>query len=887
MKETSDYAEPSPGVVPVNALFRRHELEALLHTSRVLASSLDLPQCLQAIVAQAAAVSGIPTVRLFLLDDETRLLRCWIGVGLPIEVEQDVTVQVGEGLSGQVAATRRPLAVSDMRQDPRLRFPDYAQRHGRVSFLGLPVVYGDHLLGVLVFNTPEPRTYTDDEMALLTAFAQLAAAAIHHAEIHEAASLELRERRQAEAALSRREQAYRSLTENLPDLIARFDPALRCIYLNARLEAEIGIPSADALGRAPRQLGFPPGRADLWEDALQAACRDGQIHTVEYHVATPRGDRDYETRVVPERGSDGALDTLLLITRDMTERKAAEHALAERTGQLEAVRAITIEITRELDLDRLLELIVRRAVELVGGAAGAVILWENATQSLVPRAWHGCGEWISSVRGRLGEGLTGTVALRRQGMCVNDYVASPYASLALLEHVPVAAALSEPLLYQDRLLGVVVLYHVEAGKTFADHHQDLLALLAAQAAIAIENARLFADGRRSYQELQRAQEQLIQTEKLRALGQMSAGMAHDLNNVLAAVLGQVELLQIQATNPDVQECLRTLEMAARDGAHIIRRLQDFGRRHPSQPLAPIPLSAVVEQALEITRPRWKNEPQRRGVAVEVRTSLRHLPPVLGDEAEIREVLMNLVLNAVDAMPGGGALEITGRLVDSDRGTEAGRQWVELYVTDTGTGMTEEVRRRIFEPFFTTKGVHGSGLGLSVVYGIMERHGGHIAVASVPGQGSTFTLRFQVATGPATQEADRGGARAPVSRRILLVDDEPHVRKTMAGLLRSAGHTVVEAEGSLVALNRLAEQPVDLVLTDLGMPDMNGIELAQTIKLQSPTLPVVILTGWGNRSVRHELTRGTLDAVLGKPVGRDELLACVEACVQDTDVPRTD
>jgi len=127
----------------------------------------------------------------------------------------------------------------------------------------------------------------------------------------------------------------------------------------------------------------------------------------------------------------------------------------------------------------------------------------------------------------------------------------------------------------------------------------------------------------------------------------------------------------------------------------------------------------------------------------------------------------------------------------------------------------------------------------------------------------------------------------VTRRILLVDDEPHVRKTIAGLLRSAGHTVVEAEGSLAALNRLAEHPVDLVLTDLGMPDMNGIELAQTIKLQSPTLPVVILTGWGNRAVRHELTRGTLDAVLGKPVGRDELLACVEACVRDADAPRTD
>jgi PAS domain S-box-containing protein len=850
----------------------------------VLVSSRELAQNLQAIVAQAAVVSGIPTVRLFLLEDDGRLLRFRVGVGLPVEAEQDLAVPVGEGLSGQVAATRLPLAVADMRQDPRLRYPDFAQRHGRVSFLGLPVMHENCLFGVLVFNTPEARTYTDDEMALLAAFAQLAAAAIHHVQVHEAVHVELRERRQAEAALSRREKEYRSLTENIPDFIARFNPALHCIYVNARLEAELGIPAAEALGKTPRQLGFPPDRADLWEDAIQSALRDGQIHTIEYHLLTPNGLQDYETRVVPERGPDGTVETLLVITRNMTDRKTAERALAERTRQLEAVRAISIEVTRELDLGRLLELIVRRAVELVRSAAGAVILWDDASQSLVPRAWHGCGDWIADTRGRLGEGLTGTVALRRQGILVNDYAVSPYASLALLEHVPVVAALSEPLIYQDRLLGVVILYHVESGRTFADHHHDLLALLAAQAAIAIENARLFADGRRAYQELQRAQEQLIQTEKLRALGQMSAGMAHDLNNVLAAVLGQVELLQLQVANPDVQDCLRTLEMAARDGAHIIRRLQDFGRRHPSQPLTPVPLSSVVEQAVDITRPRWKNEPQRRGVAVEIRTSVRHLPPVLGDDAEIREVLTNLILNAVDAMPAGGALEITGRVVDSDGGPDSGRQWVELYVTDTGAGMTEDVRRRVFDPFFTTKGVHGSGLGLSVVYGIMERHGGHIAVASVPGQGSTFTLRFQVATGPVTPKRDRASAQAAVSRRILVVDDEPHVRKTIVGLLRSAGHTVVEAEGSMAALSRLAETPVDLVLTDLGMPDMNGIELAQTIKLQAPTLPVVLLTGWGNRAVRQELTRGTLDSVLGKPVGREELLACVESCGKGEDEP---
>jgi CheY-like chemotaxis protein len=267
------------------------------------------------------------------------------------------------------------------------------------------------------------------------------------------------------------------------------------------------------------------------------------------------------------------------------------------------------------------------------------------------------------------------------------------------------------------------------------------------------------------------------------------------------------------------------------------------------------------------------------VGIEVRTAVEHLPPVLGDDAEIREVLTNLILNAVDAMPAGGSLEITGRVVESDGGHEERQSWVEVYVTDTGTGMAEEVRRRVFDPFFTTKGVHGSGLGLSVVFGIMERHGGHIDVASVPGQGSIFTLRFQIAHGAGGRAPSGAKTPSSVCRRILLVDDEPHVRETIAELLRSAGHTVIEAEGAVAGLTRLAESPVDLVLTDLRMLDMNGIEFARTIKRQTPTLPVVLLTGWGNRSIGPESEQGVVDAVLGKPVGLAELLNCVDACVR--------
>jgi PAS domain S-box-containing protein len=243
-----------------------------------------------------------------------------------------------------------------------------------------------------------------------------------------------------------------------------------------------------------------------------------------------------------------------------------------------------------------------------------------------------------------------------------------------------------------------------------------------------------------HEALQRAQVERVQSEKLRALGQITGGIAHNLNNVLAIVLGQVELLKAQAGEPEVQRRLRILRTAATDGVHVIRRLQGSAR-WPSASLIPCNLTALVQEAVELTRPRWQDVPQRCGVVIDVRTILEAHPPILGHPVEIREVLINLIFNAVDAMPQGGLLTLA---------QYATPEGVALTVSDTGVGMTDEVRQHVFEPFFTTKKGRGTGLGLFLVYGIMQRHGGHIEVTSVPDKGTTFTLSFRTARpeGPA-------------------------------------------------------------------------------------------------------------------------------------------
>jgi CheY-like chemotaxis protein len=231
---------------------------------------------------------------------------------------------------------------------------------------------------------------------------------------------------------------------------------------------------------------------------------------------------------------------------------------------------------------------------------------------------------------------------------------------------------------------------------------------------------------------------------------------------------------------------------------------------------------------------------------------------------MREALTNLIFNAVDAMPQGGILTLAGSATSDE---------VSLAITDTGVGMTEEVCARVFEPFFTTKGLQGSGLGLAVVYGIMERHGGRIAVTSALGQGTTVTLTFQIAR--EAEAASGPPGLVPVTpRRLLIIDDDPMVRQTVVSLLRAAGHSVVEADGGAAGLVRLAETPMDCVLTDLGMPEMTGWDVARAVRTLHPNLPIVLLTGWGEQAAGEADHHGLVDRVLGKPVRLEELLRVI-------------
>jgi signal transduction histidine kinase len=449
----------------------------------------------------------------------------------------------------------------------------------------------------------------------------------------------------------------------------------------------------------------------------------------------------------------------------------------------------------------------------------------------------------------------------------------------------VTSCFATPLRAGDQTVGILQCL-TSRPSGFTSEQVQLLYLVADLLGPAASNCQLYGRLRDTYETLRTTQEQLIRTEKLRAIGELASGMAHDFNNSLCGVLGFVEMAlmdhRLSSTSRGHLELART---CALDAAQTVRRVQDFARaRRQKTSYQLLDLNHVVKETVELTRPKWESLERSRGlpITLELRTEAR--APVMGNAAELREALTNLVFNAVDAMPQGGTLTVTTCSEDDK---------VFLSVRDTGVGMSVGVRQRLFEPFFTTKGEHGNGLGLSVTFGIIQQHGGEITVISEVDEGSAFTIRLPAA--PAENgHHDSDSAKAnshlgnPIaspasanaaggkSLHVLVVEDEEPICRLLTTVLSTLGHQphVVQTAGE--ALRDFAAQPFDVVLTDMGLPDLSGEEVARAVSERVPGIPVVLLTGWADQIHSEARAMTGVTQILGKPVTIERLAETLRA-----------
>ncbi len=424
-----------------------------------------------------------------------------------------------------------------------------------------------------------------------------------------------------------------------------------------------------------------------------------------------------------------------------------------------------------------------------------------------------------------------------------------------------------------RAVGEEVIYDVSLIPVQSDNGLSGLLLLLFEVTELVA-ARQEADAARKDAEdaltsVRAAQSQMVQMEKMRAVGELAQGVAHDINNALMAVLGYTELAEDDLEEPEaLANHLATIKKAALDASSTVQRLNRFAKRGIVTHADQTDINEVVTDVVQMTRPRWRDAAQKEGRVYKVETQLAELPPILGDPSGLREVLMNMIHNALNAMPEGGSLTLSTR-------TTVDKQ-VEIEIADTGLGMTPEVMNRIFEAFFTTRGVEGTGLGLAMSWGIIQRHGGTIDVESEPGKGTRFFIRLPLSLTERREAAPVTPVAAPADAPgtpILVVDDEPMIAGVLSSILGRHGYRVTLVNSGQEALEKLRAPGSDfqLVTTDHGMPGMNGLQLVAEIKRTHPHLPVLLLTGWGESVLQTNVPEAMPDAVLGKPINQADLL----------------
>jgi signal transduction histidine kinase/CheY-like chemotaxis protein len=645
-------------------------------------------------------------------------------------------------------------------------------------------------------------------------------------------------------AFARHEPPYRvtAVDGGAACLAALADRPIALLVLDYRLGGETGL---DVLARVRAREFRVPAVIVTGQGSEQVAAE-----------ALRAGAADYVVKAAGYRDSLPAVAASVLARHHEALLTAGAHQDAcRRLRETEALLALSRALTPTLEYRPLLGAITDAATAACQMERCGLYLWEDGrivqARGVSAATARLDGRPVNSVP------VIADVARRGEPIVIEAPAVDP---LRRFGGTP-RAMLVLPLACGAEVVGALVLETMEGPARITEDQVRFGAAIAAQVALGVENARRCRDAHQALAERSTADERLVRGETLRALGELAAGTAHHLNNLLAVVVGRTELLLGRDVSAPIRRPLELILRAARDGAEVVRRIQEFARtKHPDAWEA-VSLDEVAQDVLEMTRFRWRDGACAEGLTIDAVHHPGGVPPVAGHAASLREVVTNLVLNAIEALPGGG--HITMR-------TWAEGGTVALSVADDGVGMPPDVLRRAQEPFFTTKGVKSTGLGLSVNYGIVKRHNGTTTIESAVGRGTTVTLRLP-AHAPLIRAPEPAAPKPAQGLRIMVVDDEDTVRRTLAALVEADGHVAIAVSSGREALARLERDAhADVLITDLGMPEMTGWQLAAAVRRRWPTLPIGLVTGWGTDPAGPSEDGATPDFLLPKPVGREEL-----------------
>ena len=703
-------------------------------------------------------------------------------------------------------------------------------------------------------------------------------------------STDITERKRADMAIRESEERTRLIVNTALDAVITTDGEGVVTGWNPQAEVIFGWSGQDMVGRSLKETIIPVAHREAHERGLQHYRDNGGGAVFQKRIemtALHRQGHEFpiELAITPMRL--GGRIFFSAFVRDITERKQAEQKLRTQLARLDLLGRTTRAIGERQDLPSIFQAVIRSLEDHLPVDFGCVCHYDALANTLTVTS---VGIKSLPLALELAMSEQARIPIDQNGLsrCVHGQlvyepdlseVAFPFPQR--LARGNLRALVAAPLLAEGKVFGVLMVGR-RTGHSFSSTDCEFLRQLSEHVGLAAQQSQLYATLQRAYEDLRQTQQAVLQQERLRALGQMASGIAHDINNAISPVTIYAEMLleHESGLSPEGREELKTIQRAIEDVAATVSRMREFYReRGPQLTLAEVELNRLVEQVVNLTRARWSDMPQQRGIVIRMQTELAAgLPLIMGVESEIREALTNLVFNAVDAMPAGGTLTLRTRatLGQAASGGKPSRPpKVQVEVSDTGVGMDEETRRRCLEPFFTTKGERGTGLGLAMVYGMVQRHSAELEIESTVGGGTTMRLNFAPATAEGGVTESGTAPIMPPRVNILIVDDDPVLLKSLCAVLEKDGHHVVAANGGQEGIDVfrtavLRGTVFAVVFTDLGMPHVDGRQVAEAIKAASPATPVVLLTGWGQRLVAGDDLPPHVDRVLGKPPKLSEI-----------------
>ena len=702
--------------------------------------------------------------------------------------------------------------------------------------------------------------------------------------------IDITEHRETVEQLRENRARFKTLAESLPQMIWTCLRDGHTDYLSRQWLDYTGRSESQQLGLGWLEQVHPDDRVKVHTEWSRVVAT-GDTYDISFRIRRFDGVyRWFKTRAVPLRDPAGRILKWFGSNTDIEDFVVAERKLKVQLERMQLLDRTTQAIGAHQELRKVFEVVLHSIEDNLGVDFVSLCTYQAEPEQLTVSC---VGERSAVLAREIGVAEQARIEVDENSLkrCVHgqlvyepDIESLRFPFPARLVSAGLRSMVAAPLMVESEVFGVMLVAKRRVD-AFSSDDCEFLRQLGSHVALAAHQARLYEALQGAYQDLRQTQQTVMQQERLRALGQIASGIAHDINNALspAALYAESMLVHEPALTDRSREQLAVIQRAIDEVAQTVQRMRAFylprGMEHT---LAPVNLNQILMQVIDLTRARWSNIPLERGIVIRVESDLdADLPHILGAENEMRDGFTNLVLNAVDAMPDGGIITLRTRHAPRDH-------QVVVEVQDTGIGMSETTRSRCLEPFFTTKGERGTGLGLPAVFGMVQRHGGDFEIDSELGRGTTMRMIFPCAPSGMTASEQQLVA-SPRPLRLLLVDDDPLLLRSLRDALELDEHEVVTADGGQAGIDAFAHamkagERFDAVITDLGMPYVDGRKVAARIRQLSNTIPIIMLTGWGHRLIATSDQPEHVDRVLSKPPKMAELRGALSELIAEKGSP---